>query len=229
MKHTLILAGVALLLGGVKPAKADVMWALTGSNVSGTVSFVKVTGGFEIKVINTESNTSDAAKAISQIQFVVGGGLGIPTSFTEIKGTATDFVKPTTSVDDTPVSGVADHWKFSTSGSIVSIFDVNGVGGQPNYLIVAAGSTPNASLTNAHTPSFIGETDFFFADATVPNTFTTSDVTSVKLAFGTAPETPLTGLTPTSTSTVPEPASIYLLGGIAVAIGSRFRKRSANI
>jgi hypothetical protein len=228
MKYTLILAGLGLLLGGVKPARADFMWTLTGSSVSGTVNFVKVTGGFEIKVINTESNTADASQAISQIQLTLGGGLGVPTSFTEIKGTATDFTNPTTSVDDTPASGVADHWKFSTSGSTVSIFDVNGPVGQPDHLIVAAGSTPNSSLTNTHLPSFIGETDFFFADATVPSAFTTSDVTGVKLAFGTQPETPLTGLTAPS-STVPEPATFYLLGGIAIAIVSRLRKRNATI
>ena len=80
MRYTaIVLSGLALLLSG--QAKADLMWTLNDvtHGVSGTVDFVKVAGGFEIKVINTESNTADAGHAISQIQFTVGGSLGIPT------------------------------------------------------------------------------------------------------------------------------------------------------
>ena len=59
----------------------------------------------------------------------------------------------------------------------------NAIRRQPNHLVVAAGSTPNANPTNTHLPSFIGETDFFFADATVLTTLSSSNITSVALAF----------------------------------------------
>jgi MYXO-CTERM domain-containing protein len=201
-----LLLGLAL---SPAPAKADFVWTLndTTNGVSGTVNFVSVSGGFEIKVINTEANTPDAGYAISQIQFTVGGNLGVPTMFTELKGTATYFTGPGSAVDYTPPTS-AQHWPFATSGSTVSLLNVGGsIGGQPNHLIVASGSTPNASLTGPHTPSFIGETDFFFADANVPGTFTTADVTSVRLGFGTQPEVPLENLSPPlSTTEVAAPA-----------------------
>jgi hypothetical protein len=92
-------------------------------------------------------------------------------------------------------------------------------------LIVAPGSTPNASLTNTHLPSFIGETVFFFADTMVPTNFTTADITSVKLAFGTTPEVPLESLTPQIPATVPEPASILLFGAALTIKARRFRRK----
>jgi hypothetical protein len=105
-----MLAGLSLLLGGVKQAKADLLWVLndTTHGVSGSVNFVKVAGGFEIQVLNTEANTADAGHAISQIQFTVGGSLGLPAVFTELKGTETDFSNPAISVDYKPPTN-AEH------------------------------------------------------------------------------------------------------------------------
>ena len=224
------LGALSLVLASVQPARADFLWTLndTTNGVSGSVNFVKVLGGLEIQVINTEANTPDAGHAISQIQFTVGGSLGVPTAFTELKGLETTFTGSPTSVDFNPPT-TAQHWPFSVSGSTVSLLDVGGsIGGQPNHLIVASGSTPNASLTNTHLPSFIGETDFFFADANVPNNFGSSDITSVELGFGTTPEVPLEALTPhTPVPGVPEPTSILLLATIAVFTASRLRHRSA--
>jgi hypothetical protein len=203
------------------------VWTLndTTNGVSGTVNFVSVSGGFEIKVINTEANTPDAGHAISQIEFTVGGNLGVPTAFTELKGTETNFTGPGTGVDYKPPTS-AQHWPFSVSGSIVSLLNVGGsIGGQPNHLIAASGSTPNASLTGPHTPSFVGETEFFFADTKVPSTFTIADVTGVRLGFGTGPEVPLASLSPplsgsfteTAVPEAPAPPAVTLaLCGISI-------------
>jgi hypothetical protein len=221
-RAALLLAPAVLLFGALAPARADYIWTLndTQNGVSGTVQFVAVSGGFEMKVINTESNTPDAGHAISQIQFTVGGTLQTPTAFTELKGTETDFNSSPTSVDDKPVPDSA-HWPFKTSGSTVSLLDVGGsIGGQPNHLIVAAGSTPNSSLTNTHLPSFIGEVDFFFAATGVPSDFTPSEITNVKLGFGSQPEVPLENLTPQVA--VPAPSSLTLLSMAAVTFAGFF-------
>jgi hypothetical protein len=216
------LVAAGLLLVGVSRANADVLYTLndTTNGVSATAHIKAVAGGIQITVTNTESNTANAGKAISQLQLTVGGGLSLPTAFSELKGTLTDFSNPTSSLDAAPPTS-SEHWKFTTSGaSTVNLATVgpNAYGGQPNHLIVADGSTPNASLTNTHTPSFIGAVDFFLATASVPADITLANITSFKFAFGTQPEIPLesgTGSYNPSTNpqvdVVPEPATLTLL------------------
>ena len=214
---------LGLMLGCVSQAKADLTYTLndTAHQVSATAVFSVVAGGIEITVTNTESNTQDAGHAISQIQFTVGGALGRPSAFTEIAGTTTNFAGTTAHIDVTPPAST-QHWLFSTpSNSTVDLFDVNGYGGQPNHLIVAAGSTPNASLTNTHTPSFIGAVNFFLSDSTLPNggNLTLSDITGVRFAFGTNLEVPLEAATE-SVAAAPELSSMSMVLGVAGVLGA---------
>jgi hypothetical protein len=220
------IAALCLLLARTGQAQADVTYTLddAGNGVSASATFSTVAGGIKIAVFNTEANTPDAGHAISQIQFTYGGGLGTITAFTEIKGTETDFSNPTTSVDAKPPTST-QHWAFQNAGSTTSLWTVdsgalNGYGGQPNHLIVALGSTPDASLTNTHLPSFIGEVDFFLADASVPSNLTAADITGVKFAFGTTPEVPLeNGSFNDPPPPTPEPATLTLLGIGGLGLG----------
>src|SRR5262249_15276522 len=122
------------------------------------------------------------------------------------------------------------HWQFSTpDSSTVNLFDVSGPGGQPDHLIVATGSNPNSSLTNTHIPSFIGEVDFFLAASNVPTDLKLSDISGLKFAFGTGPETPLSGGTgtyvpPQDQAAVPEPTPL-VLGSIGALFGLGLRWR----
>jgi hypothetical protein len=237
MKRRLVWAAtaLALLLSGVGKARAVPIYTVSTGNVSATVSFQPVAGGFEMSVMNTEPNTLSAAQAISQIQFTIGGNrLALPTAFTQIQGSTTTFDgNPPTPVTDVVPAGsnTVDHWAFSTpNSSTVNMFDVGGVGGQPNHLIVAPNSTPDASLTGTHLPSFTGLTNFFFADSSVPADLNTGDITGVSVAFGTGPETPLTPGTPSDGPppfVTPEPASLTLLGVSALGVlGLAWRRRS---
>src|SRR5262249_52272089 len=153
-----------------------------------------------------------------------------PGKLTEIQGTATDFQNPTTSVDAKTSSDFKTvHWSYSVSKGTANLWTVDGnglsgYGGQPDYLIVAAGSTPNSSLTNTHIPSFIGEVDFFLADhnLTAGQTLTTDDIKSVAFSFGTGPEVDFD----TAVHANPEPTSLTLLvlGGLGMG-GYIWRRR----
>ena len=232
-KNAVLGLAVASLVLGVAGREARALtFTLTDptNNVSATADFELAPGGFEVIITNTEANTADAGHAISEFQFTVGGGFAVPTAWTEVTGTATDFSTPPTAVDDTPSGSplVADHWQFQTSGSDTLMCTVSqsggscAPGGQPDHLIVAAGSMPNASLTGTHIPSFIGPTTFFFSDTSGAPTDVTQ-ITDVKFAFGTGPEVTLEDTPPTSP--VPEPASLFLVGSGFAAVGAAVRRR----
>jgi hypothetical protein len=234
LRQVLCLALPALLLAGVAPVQALPIYNLndTTNGLAASASFQPVAGGFEMTVTNTEANTLSDAMAISMIQFTIGGTrLGVPTAFTELAGLTTDFKNPPVPIDVSPPTS-AQHWPFSTSGSVVSLFNVGGAyGGQPNHLIVATGSTPNSSLTQTHLPSFEGPVNFFFADTMVPSDLNFSDITGVSFGFGTIPGVPLEPGTPGGN--VPEPATLTLLGasgGISLlALAWRRRKKAAEV
>jgi hypothetical protein len=202
------------------------------NGVSGTATFNTAPGGFYIEITNTESNTADAGHAISQFLFTVGDGFALPSALTQIKGTTATFTGPTTSVDDHTSTNSVDHWLYSTASPNGDLFDVNGTRHQPNHLIVAAGSSPNASLRNTHLPSFVGPVDFYFTDAAgVPTS--TLQITDFKFAFGTGPEVPLEsgvgqdlgGATPGIST--PEPSSVSLLcAGVFSLFVYRWRRRN---
>jgi hypothetical protein len=233
-----IALALALLLVCVGQARAGVMYTLndTTNHVSATATFTLVSGGLDITVNNTESNTPDAGHAISQFQFTIGGThLGLPTAFTKVSGTITDFSTYTTPVTDSPASGQTDvdHWNFFKSGSsTVNLFDVS-TAKQPKYLIVALGSTPNSSLTNTHIPSFIGPVSFFLADSHLPATLSLSDITGVKFAFGTGPEVGLEAGIGSITQDIvpaPEPSTIVMVAAsipMGLVFWCRRRKRAA--
>jgi hypothetical protein len=234
LRSTLIVTrtvALALLLGLVGQARADVVYTYSssvGGGVGAQATITSVPGGIEISVVSTVL-ASDASQAISQIQLdIAGTGLALPTGFTRLVGTETDFANPTTHVDVTPPAGnpsAALHWQFSTPDSTtVNLFDVNGPGGQPNHLIVAPGSNPDSSLTNTHIPSFIGEVDFYLAASNVPTDLKLTDIPGLYFAFGTGPETPLTGGQGTylPNTPVPEPGPM-VLGSLAGLAGVSLR------
>jgi hypothetical protein len=233
LKNAVLGLAVASLVLGVAGREARALTFTlndTTNNVSATADFEAAPGGFEVIITNTEANTADAGHAISEFQFTVGGGFAAPTAWTEVMGTATDFSNPPTAVDDTPSGSplVADHWQFQTSGSntlMCTVAQSGGScapGGQPDHLIVAAGSMPNASLTGTHIPSFIGPTTFFFSDTSGAPTDVTQ-ITDVQFAFGTGPEVTLEDTPPPSP--VPEPASLFLVGSGFAAVGAAVRRR----
>jgi len=171
-------------------AKAGLMYTVDDSSndVHAKAEFAYTSTGFVITLTNTEVNTLDASQAISGFSFTVNtASMGVPTAFSELKGTSTDFAShPAVAVDDTTIGDTKENWQFTANSSTGKLTTING--GQPNYLIVASGSTPNSSLTGTHLPSFTGATQFFFTDADMPLTLSTANITSFTFQFGTKPE-----------------------------------------
>jgi len=223
------------LLVGIGQAKADLVYTLndTTNGVSATADFAITSNGFVITITNTESNTADAGHAISQFSFAINSAsLGTVTSFSELAGVETAFTGSTTPVDNTSAGSLKLHWQFSGSGPF--LLDALS-GAQPNHLIVAAGSTPNSSLTNNHTPSFIGATQFFFTTSTAPTSLSRDDITGFQFAFGTMAEVPLESASGSGTShqgiVTPEPSTIALaLSGLAATgfVGIRRHRRDSR-
>jgi hypothetical protein len=235
------LVALILALGGAEQARADVIYTLAnnGNGNSATALFQTVAGGYEVTVTNTEANTGDVANAICQVEWTFNTAtVGQFTSFTELKaskisysgqgaGTVTgpfDFKPPP---NDPDLHWLVDPTAFNTTSLVnVSGGGLTGPGGQPVELIVAANSIATSNSPSSHSPNFNGSASFFVSDSMVPANLTANDITSVKISFGTGPETTLeTGATPTLfISPVPEPSSL-IMGGTAAAIGGLYIAR----
>jgi hypothetical protein len=230
MKRSILgIAAVALALCGAEQARADLVYTLgSGSDpFQATADFAFAPGGFVVTVTNTEPNTPDAGHAISLFTFTVNGTtLGVPSSWTEVKGNTNDFAGNTGFSDATPSGSppTADHWSYSVSSNTVTMNDLSTA--QPDHLIVHTGSTVNGSLNNTHQPSFVGGVQYFYADATLPKTLDTTTITSVTFAFGTTADEQQSSKEPGIPTAAPEPST--LLGaatGVLMLAGYAWRKR----
>lgn len=235
---------LGLILLGItgQEAKADVACGVSDSTTgdSALVTFQAVSGGINVIVTNTETltGTLDISHAISQVQFTVGGGLGLPSSFDSLTAAKITYsgtvgtVGPTTTYSP-PSMDPNLHWEFSTpAANSVGLATVAGgplglpaLGGGPHELIVQPNSAGNPSLSaDSHNPSFNGTATFFLADSTVPPNLTAANITGVSVAFGTGPETTLE--TTVIASVVPEPSTLAIagLGGLGF-VGYGLRRR----
>jgi hypothetical protein len=211
--------------------------------ISDLLTITTDSGGLDITIMNTDSGTLAKGQAVSDFSFTVGGGLGTPTAFTELKGL---FFDPVANMSWTPASGTPfddklaspppqpyaiDHWGFQTTGSSVLLATAGSPvpgAGNPTWMILPATGTagPGKSLANSNFfPFVIGPTDFFLSDpgVTASTTLTSANFTDVKVSFGTGPDAIVDAFS------VPEPSSVGLgavgLGFVAVVGFYRSRRR----
>jgi MYXO-CTERM domain-containing protein len=211
-----LLVGAALAVGmlgtalGVRANTISFLASGSGSDgpLSASVTFTALAGKLEVTLANTlpTSGTVGQGQAISSLSFSLGSGVGPLSAFTELTGRSYDPVGTTW----TAGSGTAfdakttltspllsdTHWGFSnSSGDIVATAGATAPGGNPAYMIIpSAGTWKSGGGGTNFDPYVIGPANFFFtaSNITVNTVLTTSNITGLKLGFGTSPDTVLT-------------------------------------
>ena len=123
-----------------------------------------------------------------------------------------------------PAGTTIDHWGTSLSSSTICLETAGtcAVGGSPIDLIIGPGpyASANSSITGRNPQ--IQDTGTF--NLIVNGISADTHVTSVTFEFGTGPDSDLPGV-PSTTPSVPEPSSLFLLGTGALAAAGAVRRR----
>jgi hypothetical protein len=234
-RATWVLASLALLLGSVGQAKADMIYEVSGSGSDGALAaeadFSIGNGTITVVLKNLQTNLGSAGQAISGLTFTASG-LQSPAGLSLVSysgdavnvnadGSITDF--GTTTYSGSILSN--GHWGAFSSNGMTAL-----TGGQPDHMILG----PPKYATNGNV---VGKGQFnpwFENSATfvlnAPGVTTDSTISNVDFFFGTGPDSHLNGV-PKSVVT-PAPPSVILLGVGAVSIAgfaalSRRRRRLA--
>jgi len=239
---------IGLVTGIATPASADLMYTL-GLNSNGnaaTADFKFVTGGIEISVTNTETDTDFVStNAISQIQITIDPSkIGLATDFTRLSGNQISYSGPGAGTDlgfkdFTPPSTDPNlHWAFSTGGTtLVNLFNVGvgGVGGKPMEMIAPLNGVAQNNGVDNFVPYFNGTANFFLAVPNLPGILDKTVITGVSFSFGTGPDqslAPGTGSGFSAPAVVPEPGTLgmILMGtGVTTGYGLVRRRRAKKV
>jgi hypothetical protein len=237
-KVSQILATGALIGGLATPAWANSITFVTptgattgGGPVDASAQFTTGAGSLTITLTNLQANITDVAQALSDLLFTVhsasGASLGMTTAIvgTAPQGTVTvasggSYTTGTTS---------SDGWQATGSSNSFLLNDLCGSGcsGPADLIIGGPGAgnlytNANGSIAGApsHNP-FLFESALFTLN--IPGLTASDTISAATFSFGTTAGIDVPGI---PGSTVPEPASLLLLGSGLIGAGvRRFRSR----
>ncbi len=207
--------------------------AVVGFSENGTTLFISVT--------NDEANPTAAGQLVSDLSFVLSGGLtagSLSSSISSSVGSSSPVTVLNSSFQSSTTTTTPSTWQLSHGSTdcvsgVSSCYFLNDLtGGSPKNMIIGPGpySNANPSITG-HAPSLAGTVVFELDNITGLSSNTT--VSGVNLSFGTGPDsfTTLQACTSGCTggiegSPTPEPFTIMLGGVGLIGIGLlRRRKR----